>query len=158
DRRKAISALTYGLYVVTARAAAGGQAVDNGQTANTCFQITAEPLRVALGINKNNYTHGLIAQSGAAGLTVLHEGNIDLVRNFGYSSGRDRDKFAGLSVWRSPAGILYPAGALASLETRVLTSMDAGTHTLFLCEVTDVWYFGGGAPMTYAWFLARKRG
>jgi flavin reductase (DIM6/NTAB) family NADH-FMN oxidoreductase RutF len=158
EKRQAIAALSYGLYIITAHAEVDGRLVDNGQTANTCFQITAEPLRIALGINKNNYTHALIKQSGAAGVTILHEGNIDLVRNFGYSSGRDRDKFAGLTARRSAAGILYPAGALAALETRVLSTLDAGTHTLFLCEVTEAWYSGGGAPMTYAWFLARKRG
>ncbi|MDR1603211.1 MAG: flavin reductase [Gracilibacteraceae bacterium] len=157
DRLKAVAALSYGLYVITARATLDGRTIDNGQTANTCFQITAEPLRLALGINKKNYTHELIKQSGAAGITVLHEGNIDLVRNFGYSSGRERDKFAGLTTRRSAAGILYPAGGLAAIETRVLSSLDAGTHTLFLCEVTEAWYDGGGAPMTYAWFSAHKR-
>ncbi|MDR1070601.1 MAG: flavin reductase [Gracilibacteraceae bacterium] len=153
DRRKAVAALTYGLYVITAHAGA-----DNGQTANTCFQITSEPLRLALGINKKNYTHELITRSGMAGITVLSEDNIELARNFGYSSGRDRDKFAGLSASRSGAGILYPDGALASVETRVLSATDAGTHTLFLCEVTEAWYGGRGEPMTYAWFLTRKRG
>lgn len=151
--KEALFRVSYGLYIITARA--GGK--DNGQCANTCFQITSEPARLAIGINKRNYTHELIEQSGKFGVSVLHQSGQEYARRFGYSSGRERDKFAGLKeVHRGKSGILLLDDCLATMEASVRGSLDAGTHTLYLADVTGAEILKAGEPMTYAYFRATK--
>ena len=154
-------AMSYGMFVVTSKK--DGRL--NGQAANTVFQITSEPPRVALGINKNNLTHEFITASGAAAVTVLGKGSMHLIKRFGFSSGRDVDKFAGAA---GAAGVDYLPGpatgcpvlrdGTAYLELKVLKdkSIDAGTHTLFVADVV-----GGGPlktvdPITYAYYRANR--
>lgn len=146
--KKAVRSFSYGLFIITA----SFQGKDNGQTANTCFQITSEPTQIAIGINKSNLTHDLIAQSGKFGVSILDRNGHDLARRFGYQSGRNIDKFEGLKAHRGQSGIMLPDQVLATLEAEVVAQLDAGTHTLFLGRVTAGEYLGKGEPMTYAYF------
>ncbi len=169
-------AMSYGMFVVTSKK--DGRL--NGQAANTVFQITSDPPRVALGINKNNLTHEFIAASGIAAVTVLGKGNMRLIKKFGFSSGRDVDKFAGTPGTPGTPGVAGTAGTagtagvdympgpvtgcpvlrdgVAYLELKILRdkSIDAGTHTLFVADVV------GGAPLntvdpiTYAYYRANR--
>lgn len=151
--REALYRISYGLYIITAQA----EGQDNGQCANTCFQITSDPARLAIGINKKNFTHELITKSGKFGVSVLNQTGQDYARRFGYKSGRDVDKFEGLTaVHRGESGVLLLDDALVTMEATVLSQMDAGTHTLFLADVTNGEILQDGDPMTYAFFRASK--
>lgn len=150
---QALYSISYGLFIITAHA----DGLDNGQCANTCFQITAEPPRIAIGINKDNYTHELISQSGRFGVSVLNQQGHDYVRRFGYRSGREGSKFEDLpDVHRGQSGVLLLDNAVATLEAEVIGQLDAGTHTLFLGEVKHAEVRQKVEPMTYAYFRATK--
>lgn len=150
--RQALYRISYGLYIISAQA----EGRDNGQCANTCFQITSEPARLAIGINKQNLTHDFIQKSGRFGVSVLNQTGHDYARRFGYRSGRDVDKYEGLAVHRGDSGVLLLDDALATLEATVVGQLDAGTHTLFLADVTAGGVLQEGDPMTYAYFRATK--
>jgi len=150
---QSLFSISYGLYIITAHA----DGVDNGQCANTCFQVTAEPPRIAIGINKNNYTHELIAKSRKFGVSVLNQQGHDYARRFGYRSGRDVDKFADLpEVHRGKSGVLLLDNVVATFEAEVIAELDAGTHTIFLGEVKYGEVLQKAEPMTYAYFRATK--
>ncbi len=150
--RQALYRISYGLYIISTHF----EGRDNGQCANTCFQITSDPARLAIGINKQNFTHELIQKSGKFGVSVLNQTGQDHARRFGYKSGRDTDKFKGLAVHRGESGVLLLDDALVTMQATVLSQMDAGTHTLFLADVTSGEILQEGDPMTYAFFRASK--
>ncbi|KUO66393.1 MAG: flavin reductase [Gracilibacter sp. BRH_c7a] len=150
--KKAVRSLSYGLFIISA----SNNGKDNAQTANTCFQITSEPVQLAIGINKNNYTHDLITQSRKFGVSILNQNGHGLARNFGYKSGRDLDKFQGIKAHRGQTGVLLPDEVLGNLEAEVVDQLDAGTHTIFLGKVIAGEYLGQGEPMTYAFFRSKK--
>lgn len=149
---QAVRVISYGLFIVTTNF----EGRDNGQTANTCFQITSEPVQIAVGLNKKNLTNELISKSGIFGVSILDQSGRDLVARFGYRSGRDGDKFEGLKAHRGQSGILLPDEVLATLEAKVVGTMDAGTHTLFLAKVTAAEVLRRTEPMTYAYFRSHK--
>ena len=150
--RQVLYRISYGLYIITTQA----DGRDNGQCANTCFQITSDPARIAIGINKQNFTHELIEKSGKFGVSVLSQTGQDYARRFGYRSGRDVDKFEGLAVHRGESGVLLLDDVLVTMETKVMGQLDAGTHTLFLGDVIAGEILQEGDPMTYAYFRASK--
>ena len=150
--RQALYRISYGLFIITAQA----EGKDNGQCANTCFQITSDPAKIAIGINKQNYTHELIQKSGKFGVSVLSQTGQDYARGFGYRSGRDVNKFEGLAVHRGESGVLLLDDVLVTMEATVTGQLDAGTHTLFLGDVTAGEILQEGDPMTYAFFRASK--
>lgn len=150
--KRAVRSLSYGLFIVSANY----EGKDNAQTANTCFQITADPVQLAIGINKDNYTHELISQSGKFGVSILDQNGHGLARNFGYKSGRNVDKFQGIKAHRGQTGVLLPDEVLGTLEAEVVDQLDAGTHTIFLGKVIAGEFLGQGEPMTYAYFLSKK--
>ncbi|HBV86498.1 MAG TPA: flavin reductase [Desulfosporosinus sp.] len=150
--RQALYRISYGLYIITAHA----EGKDNGQCANTCFQITSEPARIAIGINKQNYTHELIQKSGKFGVSVLSQTGHDYARGFGYRSGRNINKFEGIAVHRGESGVLLLDDVLVTMEAVVSGQLDCGTHTLFLGDVTGGEILQEGDPMTYAYFRASK--
>lgn len=150
--KQALYKISYGLFIVSSM---DGEKI-NGQCANTVFQITSEPATVAIGINKNNYTHGLIEASGVVGISILDRQGHDLARRFGYRSGRDADKFAGISYRKGTTGVPLPNGCLGFLEGKVIKQMDCGTHTLFLLEVVNGDVESNEEPMTYSYFRSTK--
>lgn len=150
--RHALYKISYGLYIITAQF----DGKDNGQCANTCFQITSDPARIAIGINKNNYTHELITKSGHFGVSVLDQQGHEFARNFGYRSGRDINKFDGVYTHRGKSGVMLLDDVNATLEAKVIGQLDAGTHTLFLADVVNGEILNEGEPMTYAYFRATK--
>lgn len=150
--RQALYRISYGLYIITAQA----EGRDNGQCANTCFQVTSEPARLAIGINKQNFTHELIQKSSKFGVSVLSQTGHEYARGFGYRSGRDVNKFEGVAVHRGESGVLLLNDTLVTMEATVIGQLDAGTHTLFLGDVTAGQILQEGDPMTYAYFRASK--
>ncbi|WP_027718493.1 flavin reductase [Desulfovirgula thermocuniculi] len=153
---KALYTITYGLYVVCSKK----EGRFNGQVANTVFQITSEPPTVAVSINKNNLTHEFIKESRLFTVSVLEqEAPLSLIGQFGFKSGREADKFAGVQYGLSQNGVPYlTAHALSFLEAEVVQEVGAGTHTIFIGRLTDAGILKEGAPMTYAYYHQVKKG
>jgi flavin reductase (DIM6/NTAB) family NADH-FMN oxidoreductase RutF/rubredoxin len=150
---RALWTMSYGMYVVTARA--GGQA--NGQIANTVFQVSAQPPRVAVAINKENFTHGLIRTSGFFAFSVLADSvPMERIGLFGFNSGRDVDKLAQVGMRSGLHCPLVTDHALAVAEVKVTNEVDAGTHTLFVGDVLAAEVLAAGPPLTYEGYHARK--
>ena len=150
---KALWTMSYGMYLVTARA--GGRA--NGQIANAVFQVTAEPPRVAIAINKENFTHDLIRDGGWFAFSVLAETvPMEFIGLFGFKSGRDVDKLAQATVREGLHVPLIVEHSIAVTEAKVLHAVDGGTHTVFIGEAIGAEVLSAGAPLTYAGYHARK--
>jgi len=148
---QALFKLSYGIFILGARKAEGGYA---GCLVNTVFQLTAEPVRVGVSVSKNNQTHGAICQSGTVGVSIMGEqAPAALLGRFGYRSGRDFDKFAGLDFKTDCHGDpLMTEGAVSHLSCRVEQQLDMGTHTLFVCAVEDGAICSEDIPMTYKYY------
>ncbi len=151
---KAMYALSYGLFVLTARQ--GDK--DNGCIINTAAQVTTSPNRITIAVNKSNYTHDMILSDGRFNLSVLSEkADFSLFQRFGFQSGRNADKFNGFwrSAWRAENGITYvKEGVNAWLSCKVVSTLDLGTHTLFLADVVDGDVLTGDPSATYAYYQA----
>ena len=155
--RTAMHKITYGLYMVASRK----EESINGQTANTVMQISADPVTIAIGINKQNLTHEYISSGGYFSVSVLErEAPLSLIGKFGFKSGREEDKFSEVSYELTPQHKIpyLTEHTLAYLEAKVLREMDGGTHTVFLAEVLDARVLKGGEPITYAYYHQVKRG
>jgi flavin reductase (DIM6/NTAB) family NADH-FMN oxidoreductase RutF/rubredoxin len=148
--------LTYGLYIVTSAADGKG----NGQIANTVIQVTAEPARVAVALNKKNLTHELISRGGAFGVSVLAKDTpMKFVGLFGFKSGRDVDKLAEVEHREGATGCpVVTENALAVIEARVVGNLDAGTHTIFVGDVVAGEVLADAEPLTYAYYREVKGG
>ncbi len=153
---KALWKLSYGLYVVSTRY--GSEL--NGQVANTVFQITAEPIKVAVALNKNNYTHELLKKSKVFSVSILEkETPMSLIGTFGFKSGREIKKFENVKYKMGGSGVpILIEHALASLECEVETEVDVGSHTLFVAKVINAEVYKEGEPMTYDYYHQIKRG
>lgn len=146
--------LGYGLYVLTARE---GEK-DNGCIINTAIQVTSTPNQVAIAVNKQNYTRDLIAASGQFNLSMItEEAPFSLFQCFGFRSGRDCDKFADWEERaRSENGLLYLTRFVNSfLSGQVVTSLDLGSHTLFVAEVTAGEVLSRVPSASYAYYHAQ---
>lgn len=148
---KTMFKLTYGLFVLTAQA--GGR--DSGCIINTAGQVTDTPNRVSIAVNKKNYTHDLILESGSFNLSILSEEAVfDTFRRFGFQSGREVDKFDGYADCRRSANGLYvvTAGTNGYISGRVEQTVDLGTHTLFIAGVTDMETLSQVPSTTYTYY------
>jgi len=153
---KALHSLGYGLYVVTSRK--GGRF--NGQIANTVFQITSEPPTIAVSINRNNLTWEYIRESRVFAVSVLCQDTpLSFIGHFGFHSGRDTDKLAGITYQIGETGApIATDNAVSYLEANVVKEMDVGTHTIFVGEVTGAEVISDKACMTYEYYHQVKRG
>lgn len=150
---KAMFKLSYGLFVVTAKE---GEK-DNGCITNTVTQVTTTPNRITLAVNKDNYTHDMIVRTGEFNVSVISEkADFALFRRFGFQSGRDVDKFAEYTdMQRSGNGLYYiTKGTNAWMSAKVTETIDMGTHTLFLADVTDAEILSEDESATYAYYHA----
>ncbi|MBS3976154.1 MAG: flavin reductase [Syntrophomonadaceae bacterium] len=154
--KEALFKLTYGLYVVSSKDA---ENKINGQICNTVFQITSEPRRIALGINRSNHTHGYISQTGALAVSVLGTANMDMVKHFGFQSGRSVDKFSGIEYSLSPVtGCPILTQGIAYLDCRIIPEFTAnlGTHTLFIADIIEGNILGENSPLTYDYYRTNR--
>src|SRR5699024_10211592 len=126
----ALFTLSYGLYVLTAREGSR----DCGCIVNTVTQLTEDPTRIAVSVNKRNFTNEVIQRTGVFNVSVLTEAApMDLFRHFGFQSGRDVDKFAGRTDPVSENGLRYIGGpANALISGKVEQAIDCGTHMLYI--------------------------
>ncbi|MBP3693486.1 MAG: flavin reductase [Thermoguttaceae bacterium] len=142
----------YGLYVLSAEE----NGKDNGCIINTLAQVTSSPCRVTITVNKQNLTHDMILRTGKFNAAILSENAAFLTfQRFGFQSGRNAEKFyAANTVERTANGILvWKDGVNAFLSGQVISTVDLGTHTLFLADVTDGRIFDPRTPSaTYAFY------
>lgn len=150
---KVLHNLTCGLYMLASRSGSSR----SGCIINTVMQVTSKPLRITITVNKSNYTHDLIAQSGTFTVSLLDQSApFGLFQHFGFQSGRDTDKFKDLSVKEDGNGVPYLTWASCGyLSCKVVSSMDLGTHTQFLADVVDCDVLPGSEPVSYAYYQER---
>ncbi len=153
---KALNKITYGLYIVSTRA----EGKDCGCVVNTLEQVTSDPPRLSVAINKSNYTEGLIEQSGVfAAVALTQDADIRLIGNFGFKSGRDTDKFANYPFERDLNGVAYITQCTAARYSLKLSGrLDVGTHMLLIGDVLDAEVLSECEPMSYAYYHLVKKG
>ncbi len=140
----------YGLYVVTCK---DGDK-DNGLIVNTVSQVTNTPNRIAVTINKENYSHHLIKQSGIMNVNCLStEATFEIFQRFGFHSGRSVDKFRDFPVLRSANGLAFLSNCINSfMSLKVEQYVDLGTHGMFICSVTEAKVISHVETMTYTYY------
>ncbi len=148
--QNAMFALSYGLYVLTARE----DGRDNGCIINTVTQVTDTPKRVSVVVNKQNLTHDMIKRTGKFNISVISTAaDMGLFRRFGFASGRDTDKFAGGEVLRTENSLAYVAeGVNAVISVDVTDAVDVGTHSIFIGEVREARMLSGEPSATYDYY------
>ena len=146
----ALFRIGYGLYVVTSN---DGKK-DNGLIVNTVIQLTDTPNRVAVNINKANYSHHVIKQTGMLNVNCLStEAPFSVFQQFGFQTGRSMDKFAGQTVHRSDNGLVFLDKYInAFMSLKVEDYVDLGTHGMFICSVTEARVMSNQDTMTYTYY------
>ena len=147
---KALFRIGYGLYVVTCN---DGKK-DNGLIVNTVTQLTDTPARVAVTINKKNYSHHVIKQTGKMNVNCLTtDAPFKVFESFGFVSGRTVDKFADCTPNRSENGlVVLPRYINAFISLEVENYVDMDTHGIFICKVTEARVLSDKETMTYTYY------
>lgn len=140
----------YGLYVITSN---DGKK-DNGLIVNTVSQVTNTPNRIAVTINKDNYSHHVIKQTGIMNLNCLStDAPFSVFERFGFQSGRTVNKFEGEEPLRSDNGLAFLARYINSfMSLKVEQYVDLGTHGMFICSVTEARVISDTETMTYTYY------
>ncbi len=145
----------YGMYVVTSN---DGKK-DNGLIVNTVSQVTNTPNRIAVTINKQNYSHHVIKQTGIMNVNCLsEEAPFDIFQRFGFQSGRTVDKFADWQPMRSDNGLAFlPKYINSFLSLKVEQYVDLDTHGMFICSVTEARVMSDAQTMTFTYYQNRVK-
>lgn len=151
----ALFKIGYGLYVVTSN---DGKK-DNGLIVNTVTQVTDTPNRVAVTINKQNYSHHVIKQTGIMNVNCLSTAApFKVFETFGFQSGRTVDKFADCTPLRSDNGLVFlPRYINAFMSLKVEQYVDFGTHGMFICSITEARVISNAETMTYTYYQNKDR-
>ena len=152
---KALFKIGYGLYVVTSN---DGKK-DNGLIVNAVTQLTDTPNRVAVTINKANYSHYIIKQTGKMNVNCLSvEAPFKVFEAFGFKSGRDVDKFADCEPLRSSNGlVVLPRYINSYMSLKVESYVDLDTHGMFICTVSEAKVISDKETMTYTYYQANVK-
>ena len=151
---KAMFKLSYGLFVCTAKR---GDKM-NGCITNTAMQVASEPNRISIAINKANYTHDMVKETGLCNISVIsNDAKFELFKHFGFQSGRDVDKFGADYASENYAiaenGIPYiTAGTNAYFSLKVEQEVDLGSHTMFICEPVFMTVLSDTSSCTYEYY------
>ncbi len=145
----------YGLYVVTSN---DGKK-DNGLIVNTVTQVTNTPNRIAVTINKQNYSHHIIKQTGKMNINCLTvDAPFSVFEAFGFVSGRNVDKFANCEPLRSDNGLVFlPRYINSFMSLKVEQYVDLDTHGMFICSVSEARVLSDKETMTYAYYHANVK-
>ena len=146
----ALFQVTHGLYILTSKA----EDKINGQCLDALMQVTNAPPRIVVGVGNKSLTHDMICESGRFCVSVLDRGNAscgDIVRRFGFQSGRDVEKFADFDHALNEHGIPFLKDAVAVYDCTVIQekTVDLGTHSLFVASVDRAGTREDGEPLTY---------
>lgn len=148
--------VSYGVYIVSS----GNKAKASAYISNTVFQVTSSPAKFATSCNKNNFTSELIAKHQSFSVSVLHK-DVDskTFSRFGFKSGRDFDKFAGINMKYSDQGTpVVLDDSIAYMDFKVLEKHDMGSHWLFIGELLEAEVIGNKEPITYDYYQKVKKG
>ena len=148
---KTMYKLSYGLFVLTS----ADQDRDSGCIINTAAQVTSKPNRISIAVNKDNFTHGLVKNSGKFNVSILSEEAVfETFRHFGFQSGRDVDKFSGYTDCKRSANGLYyiTGGTNGYISASVEQTIDLESHTLFIASVEDMEVLSAAPSATYAYY------
>ncbi len=147
---KALFKIEYGLYVLTLNS----DGKDNALIVNTVSQVAVSPDKIAVCINKANYSHDEVLKSKKMNVCPISEdAPFSLFENFGFRSGKDCNKFEGVTAYRTGNGLLFPAeyvNAFISLE--VESYVDLGSHGMFICTITDAGVISEKNTMSYSYY------
>ena len=149
--KKAMYKMTYGLFVLTTNV----DGKDYGCIINTAIQVSSDPNRISIAVNKANFTHDLILQTRKFTVSAIsEEASFDLFKRFGFQSGRDVDKFAGFdAISRGYNGCaIITEGTNAFFSGWVEQTLDLGSHTLFIAPVTDMEVLSKAPSCSYAYY------
>lgn len=149
--KKTMYHLTYGLFVLTS----SFEGTDSGCIINTAGQVTSEPNRISIAVNKANFTGELVQKSGRFNISILSEAaDFGLFKHFGFQSGRTVDKFSGYTDCRKSANGLYyiTAGTNGYISAAVEQAIDLGSHTLFIAAVEDMEVLSDIPSASYAYY------
>ena len=140
----------YGMYVVTSN----DGSKDNGLIVNTVSQLTDNPTRIAVTINKENYSHHIIKQTGMMNVNCLDvSAPFSVFQNFGFRSGRTADKFEGIKELRSDNGLRFlPQYINSFMSLKVEQYVDMGSHGMFICSVTEARVISDRETMSYGYY------
>lgn len=146
----ALFKIGYGLYIITAKE----NGKDNACIVNTVMQLTNQKLRVAVTINKANFTHDMIKNTGMMNVMCLSEETpFEIFEYFGFHSGKDTEKFVTPNLQRSENGLVVIENySNAYFSLKVEKEVDLDTHTMFICEVTETNILSDKPTMTYAYY------
>lgn len=152
---KALFKIGYGLYVVTSK----DDKKDNGIIVNSVTQVTDSPNRVAVCINKQNYSHHIIKQTGIMNVNCLSiDAPFEIFKRFGFQSGRNVDKFEGFEPLHSDNGLAFlPKYINAFMSLKVEQYLDLETHGMFICSVTEARVISDRETMTYNYYQANVK-
>lgn len=141
--------MSYGVYAITTLA----QGTPTGCIANSVMQITVSPATVAVSMNHSNYTNACMEKEGKFAINILSEQTPPaVIGTFGFQSGRDTDKFRGMS-YEMKEGMPVLSDACGYVVCKVVNKMETETHTVFLGEVIDCNFLKENQdPMTYAYY------
>ena len=148
--KEAMYKLSYGLFVLTAKE----NEKDNGCIINTVTQVTTEPNRITIAVNKQNYTHDMIVNTGEFNVSVLSQNSkFETYKHWGFQSGANVDKTENITFSRAGNGIIYIEDETnAYISGKVISSIDLGTHTLFIADVTDCKNLTNDESVTYSYY------
>ena len=151
----ALHNISYGVYVLSAK-------IDkpNACIINTLVQLTSSPKQVAITVNKDNYTTQQIQKSGVFTVSVLDTTTpFDLIKHFGFQSGKDVDKFESFKDFaRAENGLPYITNHTnAYISAKVIKGIDVGTHIMFIAEVTEEKVLAETQPLTYADYISKVK-
>lgn len=148
---KAMYKLSYGLFVLTVK----DEVKANGCITNTAIQVASDPNTISFAVNKANYTHDMVMKTKACNISVISEkADFELFKHFGFQSGRDVDKFADYNDCKmADNGIPYiTAGTNAYFSIEVTSTVDLGSHTLFIGKPTEMVVLDDAGSATYAYY------
>ncbi len=154
--KTALFKIGYGLYAVTC----SDGVKDNGLIVNTVMQITDTPARISVTINKSNYSHDVIMSTKKMNVCCLSEKTpFEIFQQLGFHSGRDTDKLKDVDHWKASNGLplLSCEYMNAFMLLDVVDTIDFGTHTMFVCEVTEAMSCTDDPSMTYAYYHANVK-
>jgi len=153
---KAFYQISYGLYIISSKYNENL----NGQIANVVMQITAEPLQIAICLNRNNLTSEYIKKSKLFSISVLsQDAPLNFIGKFGFKSGREVNKFSDVNYKFGVSGVpIVLDWTLSYFECEVVNSFEVNTHTIFIGKVIDSSVVSEGEPMTYSYYQKVKKG
>ena len=149
--KNALYNIACGLFVLTT----SDGSKQNGCIINTVMQVTSSPVKISITVNKSNFTTEMILKTKRFNISCIDESaDFALFKNFGFSSGRDTDKFASFNGYKTAEnGINYvTVGTNAYFSAKVTDTVDVGTHLIFVAEVEDAEVLSDTPSATYSYY------